>query len=96
MVNENGQQFGAIATKVADVTVTDRTEALYRTAEAHQDGPHALCAGSELIGRVSRKALLLPAAAGSSSRAERVSPSAFWKVIRVAFMPQFTRFVNEW
>jgi hypothetical protein len=73
MVNENGQQFGAIASEIADVTVTDRTEALYRTAAAHQEGAHALCAGTELIGRVSRKALLLPAAASSRGNSRRAA-----------------------
>lgn len=65
MVKKNGEQFGAIARGHADVTVTDRTEAMYRTAAAHQEDDvvtHALCAGTELIGPVSRKALLLPAA----------------------------------
>ena len=79
IVENNGDQFGAIATRRADVTVTDRTEAMYRTAPAHQPtlleeeergtrapaaGGHdgSLCAGSDLIGPVSRKALLLPAA----------------------------------
>ncbi len=84
MVNENGQQFGAIASKSADVTVTDRTEAVYRTAAAHQeDGQdtHALCATTELIGPVSRKALLLPAATdsrGNSMRAATTRDDGTW------------------
>lgn len=70
MVERNGDQFGAIARGLADVTVTDRTEAMYRTAPAHQEqgaaGANALCAGTDLIGPVSQKALLLPAAKGSN------------------------------
>jgi hypothetical protein len=71
MVENNGDQFGAIAGGVADVTVTDRTEAVYRTAPAHHQSGQAaaLCAGGDLIGPVSRKALLLPAAATAGSNA---------------------------
>jgi hypothetical protein len=70
MVEKNGEQFSSIARGRADVTVTDRTEAMYRTAAAHQEdgvATHALCAGTELIGPVSRKALLLPAAANPTA-----------------------------
>ena len=79
MVENNGDQFGAIASGVADVTVTDRTEAMYRTAPAHQEQGAALCAGGDLIGPVSRKALLLPVATGNAvGRAAATRDDGSW------------------
>ena len=78
MVEANGDQFGAISRGVGDVTITDRAEAVYRTAAEHQEQGAPLCATNELLGPASHKALLLPAANSANGQRQAARDDGSW------------------
>ena len=77
-LHRNGDQFGAISRGVGDVTITDRAEAVYRTAAEHQEQGAPLCATNELLGPASHKALLLPAANSANGQRQAARDDGSW------------------